>query len=246
MGELLPIPLLPSDDYVEKGKRGCSSTVPPMLVLPSDECDKFTYAEEKRELDEPLKEVIPAKRRFAEHRTLKEHSTGIAFEEPRIVRPLDVRKDYPISRSIGPKKLAVLVDDDSREREQLRVRGLGIAQGDRGEVGPAPGNLVEALQLSGHRLDGLNCHIIESITRIRVDDDRLPRRVLRGRPFRPLAVKVDHEPQLHSLRQVIERHFEEEQEACFSILKTELGPDEARDLLKAMERATTEIRSLYE
>ena len=51
---------------------------------------------------------------------------------------------------------------------------------------------------------------------------------------------------LHSLRQVIERHFEEEQEACFSILKTELGPDEARDLFEAMERATGEIRSLYE
>ncbi len=36
------------------------------------------------------------------------------------------------------------------------------------------------------------------------------------------------------------------QEACFSILKTELGPDEARDPFKAMELATTEIRSLYE
>jgi hemerythrin-like domain-containing protein len=51
---------------------------------------------------------------------------------------------------------------------------------------------------------------------------------------------------LRRLRQVIEQHFEEEQEACFSILQTELGPDEARDLFAAMERATGEIRSLYE
>lgn len=51
---------------------------------------------------------------------------------------------------------------------------------------------------------------------------------------------------LGDLRRVIERHFEEEQSACFSILRAELEPDEARELCRAMEDATAELRELYE
>jgi len=51
---------------------------------------------------------------------------------------------------------------------------------------------------------------------------------------------------LHDLRRVIERHFESEQEACFSILRAELRPNEARELCRALERATAEVRELYE
>jgi len=51
---------------------------------------------------------------------------------------------------------------------------------------------------------------------------------------------------LHDLRGRIREHFEQEQEACFSILQDELSPDEARELFQAMERATEEIREAYE
>ncbi len=51
---------------------------------------------------------------------------------------------------------------------------------------------------------------------------------------------------LHDLRGAVQEHFEGEEEACFSVLKAELDPDEARALCEAMERASEEIRKLYE
>lgn len=51
---------------------------------------------------------------------------------------------------------------------------------------------------------------------------------------------------LHELRAVVQHHFSEEEQGCFQVLKTELGPDEARAMYEAMERAAAELRSLYE
>lgn len=51
---------------------------------------------------------------------------------------------------------------------------------------------------------------------------------------------------LHELRTRVEEHFSEEEEACFSVLQAELSEDEARDLFVALERATDEVRNLYE
>ncbi len=50
---------------------------------------------------------------------------------------------------------------------------------------------------------------------------------------------------LTTLRTAIEQHFEQEEQACFQVLKTELTQDEAEELYAAMERATQEIRRTY-
>lgn len=51
---------------------------------------------------------------------------------------------------------------------------------------------------------------------------------------------------LSQLRLAVDEHFSEEEEACFSVLQAELSEDEARDLFVALERATDEVRNLYE
>lgn len=51
---------------------------------------------------------------------------------------------------------------------------------------------------------------------------------------------------LHDLRTSLRQHFEEEEAVCFRILSSELGPEEARSLYEAMERAASELRGLYE
>lgn len=51
---------------------------------------------------------------------------------------------------------------------------------------------------------------------------------------------------LHELRSVVDEHFQAEQESCYQVLDAELGPDEAREMYQAMERATAELRELYE
>lgn len=51
---------------------------------------------------------------------------------------------------------------------------------------------------------------------------------------------------VHELRNVVQRHFEHEDEACYSILKTELSPEEAREMFEAMEQTAAELRRLYE
>ena len=51
---------------------------------------------------------------------------------------------------------------------------------------------------------------------------------------------------LHDLRTSLRQHFEEEEAVCFRILSSELGPEEARSLYEAMERAASELRVLYE
>ena len=50
---------------------------------------------------------------------------------------------------------------------------------------------------------------------------------------------------LASLRTAVERHFEQEEQACFKVLKTELSPEEAEELYAAMEQATHDIRRTY-
>ncbi len=50
---------------------------------------------------------------------------------------------------------------------------------------------------------------------------------------------------LADLREAIESHFEEEEQVCFQVLKTELSPEEAEELYAAMEQATKEIRRTY-
>jgi iron-sulfur cluster repair protein YtfE (RIC family) len=51
---------------------------------------------------------------------------------------------------------------------------------------------------------------------------------------------------LHELRELMSRHFAEEEQVCFQVLKAELSPDEARQMCEAMERTAAEVRSLYE
>ncbi len=50
---------------------------------------------------------------------------------------------------------------------------------------------------------------------------------------------------LESLKRAIQEHFEQEERACFQVLKEELAPEEAQALYEAMERATKEIRRTY-
>ncbi|GEM_PF-3340711 len=51
---------------------------------------------------------------------------------------------------------------------------------------------------------------------------------------------------LHELRELMARHFAEEEQVCFQVLKAELSPEEARQMCETMERAAAEVRSLYE
>ncbi len=51
---------------------------------------------------------------------------------------------------------------------------------------------------------------------------------------------------LEELRTKLQQHFEEEEAVCFRILSSELGPEEARSLYDAMERAAADLRVLYE
>jgi len=51
---------------------------------------------------------------------------------------------------------------------------------------------------------------------------------------------------LDKLRSTIRQHFEAEEETCFTILKAELDPEEARELCRALDRAAAEVRAAYE
>ncbi len=50
---------------------------------------------------------------------------------------------------------------------------------------------------------------------------------------------------LDHLKRAIRSHFEQEEQACFQVLKAELTPEQAQELYDAMERATKEIRRTY-
>ncbi|GIU99829.1 MAG: hypothetical protein KatS3mg014_1445 [Actinomycetota bacterium] len=63
------------------------------------------------------------------------------------------------------------------------------------------------------------------------------------------GIGAEHEARmrrvLESLKRAISSHFEQEERACFRVLKEELTPEEAERLYEAMERATKEIRRSY-
>lgn len=50
---------------------------------------------------------------------------------------------------------------------------------------------------------------------------------------------------LDDLKAAVNHHFEQEEQACFEVLKTELTQQEAEELYVAMERATQEFRRTY-
>jgi iron-sulfur cluster repair protein YtfE (RIC family) len=50
---------------------------------------------------------------------------------------------------------------------------------------------------------------------------------------------------LEGLKRAIETHFEQEETACFEVLKTELSPEEAEQLYASLEEATAAIRRTY-
>jgi len=50
---------------------------------------------------------------------------------------------------------------------------------------------------------------------------------------------------LDGLKRAIESHFEQEEQACFQVLKTELSPQEAEELYASLEQATAAIRRTY-
>ncbi|HET9722289.1 MAG TPA: hemerythrin domain-containing protein [Actinomycetota bacterium] len=50
---------------------------------------------------------------------------------------------------------------------------------------------------------------------------------------------------LDGLKRAIETHFEQEEKACFEVLKTELSPEEAEELYASLEQATAAIRRTY-
>ncbi len=51
---------------------------------------------------------------------------------------------------------------------------------------------------------------------------------------------------LEDLKVALRKHFADEEQACFEVLHSELGEDEAREMFEAMERASTEMRRAYE
>ncbi len=51
---------------------------------------------------------------------------------------------------------------------------------------------------------------------------------------------------LHSLRGVLEDHLESENEVCYTVLRAELSPEDAHELCAALDRASEELRRLYE
>jgi iron-sulfur cluster repair protein YtfE (RIC family) len=51
---------------------------------------------------------------------------------------------------------------------------------------------------------------------------------------------------LHRLRDVLEEHLAAEEEVCFTVLRSELTPEQAHEVCAAMERATEEVRRAYE
>jgi len=50
---------------------------------------------------------------------------------------------------------------------------------------------------------------------------------------------------LDGLKQALETHFEQEEKACFEVLRTELSPEEAEELYASLEAATAAIRRTY-
>jgi iron-sulfur cluster repair protein YtfE (RIC family) len=50
---------------------------------------------------------------------------------------------------------------------------------------------------------------------------------------------------LDGLKRAIETHFEQEEQVCFEVLKTELSPEEAEDLYASLEETTAAIRRTY-
>ena len=50
---------------------------------------------------------------------------------------------------------------------------------------------------------------------------------------------------LGGLKRAIEDHFEQEEKACFEVLRTELSPQEAEELYASLEEATAAIRRTY-
>lgn len=50
---------------------------------------------------------------------------------------------------------------------------------------------------------------------------------------------------LGGLKTAIETHFDQEEKACFEVLKTELSPEEAEELYASLEEATAAIRRTY-
>ncbi len=50
---------------------------------------------------------------------------------------------------------------------------------------------------------------------------------------------------LDGLKRAIETHFDQEEHACFEVLKTELSPEQAEELYASLEEATKAIRRTY-
>jgi len=50
---------------------------------------------------------------------------------------------------------------------------------------------------------------------------------------------------LDGLKRAIAEHFEQEEKACFEVLRTELSPEEAEDVYASLEEATAAIRRTY-
>jgi iron-sulfur cluster repair protein YtfE (RIC family) len=50
---------------------------------------------------------------------------------------------------------------------------------------------------------------------------------------------------LDDLRTVVKQHFEQEEQACFEVIRTELSHEDAEELYAAMEQATHDIRRTY-
>jgi iron-sulfur cluster repair protein YtfE (RIC family) len=51
---------------------------------------------------------------------------------------------------------------------------------------------------------------------------------------------------LEELKTTMERHFEQEEHACFEVLQKELPPEEAEGLCEALEKATSDVRRTIE
>jgi iron-sulfur cluster repair protein YtfE (RIC family) len=51
---------------------------------------------------------------------------------------------------------------------------------------------------------------------------------------------------LHRLRDVLGEHLAAEEEVCFTVLRSELTPEQAREVCAAMEQATELVRRNYE
>ena len=88
---MLLLPLITRHDEIQKGEGGhCAATLPLFVPASNERGQQGDSGNTRSNRREPIQKIDPAGRCFAEERTLQEDTRGVTFEEPFILRPLDV------------------------------------------------------------------------------------------------------------------------------------------------------------